>query len=317
MRKDKTIHRPVIQKALGEWVNEPKVLTTLLVIPFILFMLLFNYLPLLGWSIAFMRYRPGVSFTEQEFVGFYHFTRIFAPGSSFLPALRNTLILSFLGILASPLPILLAILINEVPAKKYSRLIQSVTSLPHFVSWILVYAVAFAFFSVDGGVVNTVFYTKLGWLDAPSNVLANQEIAYLTQMLLGIWKNIGWSAIIYIAAITGIDQQLYEAADIDGAGRFRKTWHITIPGVVETYIVMLIISVANILSVGFEQYWVFQNPMTMNRLEVLDTFIYRIAMSGLAFDFSTAIGILKTTVSITLLFIVNNIAKRIRGSGII
>lgn len=286
----------------------------LLIAPFIIFVFVMCYVPLLGWSMSFMKYRPGVPWSKQEFVGLYHYIRIFTVNKDFYIALRNTLVMSGLSILTAPLAIVLAILINECRSQKFGRVIQSVSALPNFVSWILVYAVAFAFFSVDDGVVNTVFYKMLHIFKEPSNVLANADIAWITQILLGIWKGVGWSAIIYLATIAGIDQELYEAAKVDGAGRMRRIWHITLPGVRETFFVLLLLQIANILSVGFEQYYVFQNPMTVSRLEVLDTYIYKQAMSGgLKFDYSTAISVLKTTVSVTLLFGINKLSKIFRG----
>ncbi len=309
--------KPLRALSLAETLRRPGATLTILAVPFIVFIAVFSYLPLVGWVLAFLDYRPGLPLTGQRFVGFFHFDRIFTAGLGFWEALRNTFVLSLLGILVSPLPALFALLLNEVRSRKLSRFIQSVTSLPNFISWVLVFAFAFLMFSVDDGMVNAVLMKTFGILKRPSNILADVNNAWIIQTLLSLWKGMGWSAIIYLAAIAGIDPQLYEAAEIDGAGRFRKALSITVPGILETYMVLLLLAVAGMLSVGFEQFWVFQNPMTISRLEVLDTYIYRMGMRDLRFDFATAVGILKTVVSVTMLFVANGISRLVRGRSII
>lgn len=285
------------------------------VVPFIIFVTIFSYVPLAGWIFSFFDYKPGVPLFNQEFVGLYNFTVVFDKYSGFYNALTNTLVLNMLGLLVSPLPIVFAILLAEVQSKRVSRFIQTVSSIPNFISWILVYSVFFAFFSNEG-FINTVFL-NLGIIKEPTNVLADVDIAWYFQTMVGIWKTLGWSAIIYIASMSGIDQELYAAAEVDGAGRFRKIWHVTVPGILPTYVVLMLLAVSNMLSNSFEQYFVFRNPLTSSKLDVLDIFIYTKGLGAGQFGFATAVGMLKSVISIMLLMFVNNVSKRIRGNSII
>jgi len=223
--------------------------------------------------------------------------------------------MSFLQILSSPLPIIFAILLSELPFNRFKRVVQTITTLPNFVSWVIVFALAFAIFSNEG-LWNT-FFTGLGWLQQPVNVLGNEDITWVFQTLLVIWKSLGWNAIIYLAAIAGIDSELYDAASVDGAGRFSRIMHITVPGILPTFIVLLLLSASNLLSVGFEQYLVFYNPMVADKIEVIDYYVYRMGLVAQDYSFTTAVGIMKTLVSLLLLFSINTLAKRIRGESII
>jgi putative aldouronate transport system permease protein len=195
-------------------------------------------------------------------------------------------------------------------------MVQTTTTLPNFIGWILVYAVFFALFSVDDGMYNRVLL-RLGLITTPTNVLATERIVWFFQAGVTIWKTLGWSAIIYLAAIAGVDPELYDAAHVDGAGRFRSIWHVTVPGIIPTYFVLLLLAVANIINNGLEQYFVFQNPMTRGRIEVLDLYVYNQGIASIHYSAATAISVLKSLVSMTLLFAVNGLSKIIRGYGII
>ncbi len=284
-------------------------------LPLIALVFLFYYLPLFGWIYAFFDYRPGVPLTKSAFVGLYNFAILFDKFSGFYTALRNTIVLNLLGLLVSPLPIVFAILLAEVKNRGLSRIMQTVTSIPNFISWILVYSLFFALFSNEGFV--NVFLMRLGLIQDPINVLGNATIAWYFQTGVGLWKTLGWSAIIYIAAMSGIDPELYDAAEVDGAGRFGKIWHITVPGIMPTYIVLMLLAVGNMLTNSFEQYFVFRNPLVVEKLDTLDIFIYTQGLGAARFAFATAAGILKSIVSIGLLFVVNALAKRFRGAAII
>ncbi len=287
----------------------------LMTVPFFLLVLVFAYVPIFGWVMAFQDYFPGKGMLSQSFVGFKHFERMFTD-DEFYRALRNTLVLSFLGLLVSPAPMALALLLNEVRRKWFRKTIQIITSFPNFISWIIVFSVFFAFFSVEDGVINKLFL-ELGIWKTPSNILADPSAAWVFQTLVGMWKGLGWGAIIYLAALAGIDQELYNAAKVDGAGRFRKIWHITIPGIVPTFFVLLLLSISNILSNGFEQYYVFQNPMNIGKLEVFDTYIYRMGIANAEYSFSTAMGIFKSVISIALLLFANFLSRVVRKESII
>lgn len=286
-----------------------------LVFPFMAFTFVFSYVPLLGWSYAFVDFVPGLSMLKQEFVGFRFFTMIFDGASNLWPVLRNTLTLSFLGILMAPIPVVFAVLLTQVSSSKLSRFVQTVTSIPNFISWILVYAIFFSLFSTEDGIVNLMLM-RLGVITMPINLLGNGEYAWFIQTGIGLWKSTGWGAIIYFAAIAGIDQELFEAAVIDGAGRWGKIVHIIVPGIAPTFFVLLLLSISNMLSNGFEQYYVFQNPLTMGKLEVLDTYVYRVGLLQGEIAFSTAMGMFKSIISIILLTFANRASKLIRGESI-
>lgn len=288
---------------------------TLLALPFVVFVFLFSYVPLLGWGLAFFDYKPGLSLDKIKFVGFKYFQLMFFYKEDILNALLNTLVLSFLSMAVSVLPIVFAILLTELRYSRMRKVIQTVVTLPHFVSWIIVYALCFALFS-SNGMVSQVLMT-LGLTNKPLRLMTNASTAWLFMTLLGIWKELGWNSIIYLAAITGIDEEYYDAARVDGAGRFRCIWHITVPGLMPTFIVLLLLKVGNLLSVGFDQYLVFNNAMISSRLEVLDLYTYRIGIGTQDYSFAVAVGIVKSVVSLLMLFSVNALAKRVRGESII
>ncbi|WP_254450229.1 ABC transporter permease subunit [Cohnella herbarum] len=296
--------------------QKQKIKLLLMISPFLVVTFVFYYLPLLGWSFAFMDYIPGVPIFEQQFVGLKYFRIIFSGGNDFLLVMKNTLSLSFLGLATAPIPVIFAIMLSEVRHSKLSKTIQTLTSIPNFISWILVYAIAFALFSSQEGMINKIL---LDWhvIDKPLEPLISSTYAWYFQILIGLWKGTGWGAIIYIAAIAGIDQEQYEAAEIDGAGRFRKIWHVTIPGILPTFFVLLLLAISNILSNGFEQYYVFQNAMNSNKLEVFDTYIYRMGIANAEYAFSTAMGIFKSVISIILLLSANSLSKAVRKESII
>jgi ABC-type polysaccharide transport system permease subunit len=224
-------------------------------------------------------------------------------------------IFAFLGFLSSPLPVILAIFLNEVRNQPFKRIFQTVSTLPNYISWVIVFSLSFSMFSSDG-VINSLL-SLLHISDTPLNVMGNLDFTWYFQTLLGIWKGTGWGAIIYLAAISGIDDELYDAAKVDGAGRFRSIIHITVPGITPTFLVLLLLSVSNILSVGFDQFLVFYNGLVADKITVLDVYVYRLGLVTNDYPYSTAVGILKTLISIILLFTVNNISKRIRGESLV
>jgi putative aldouronate transport system permease protein len=230
--------------------------------------------------------------------------------------LRNTLIMSGLGIATSWLPIAFAVLLAEIRSSKFQRTVQTLTTIPNFISWVLVYAIAICIFSTDG-FINSFLTNVLHQTGANTNYLQIADHTWLKMLLWGTWKGIGWSAIIYIAGIAGIDQQLYEAARVDGANRFRCIWHITIPGLMPTYMVMLLMGIAGILSNGMEQYLVFENAMNKDVIEVLDLYVYHIGIGQNQIPLSTVVGISKSLIGVTLLFAANGISKAVRGESII
>ena len=290
----------------------------LMALPFLLLVLVFSYGPLFGWSYAFFDYRPGIPLSQENFVGFKWFATLFSSPvqrAEVVRVMTNTIVMSLLNIACSVLPVAFAVFLSEVRFPWYKKSVQVLTTLPNFISWVLVYSLFFALFNTSNGAVNQILLS-LGVIEKPTNILINADLAWAFQICISVWKNSGWNAIIYFAAITGIDQELYDAADVDGAGNFQKILHVTVPGLMSTFFVLLLMSIANMLSNGFEQYYVFQNALTMNKLEVLDTYIYKIGLSNLQFSLSTAMGILKSLVSIVLLTLANLASKAIRGESI-
>ena len=284
----------------------------LMFLPFALLAFVFCYLPLWGWRYSLFDYRAGGELSGETFVGFKWFKYLFenaATRTELLRVLRNTLAMSGLGILTSFIPLAFAVFLSEIKCKPFKRIVQTFTTIPNVISWILVYTVAFAIFSTDG-FINNIF-------GSTGNHLMGDDFTWLKMLLWGLWKGVGWSAIIYIAGIAGIDRQLYEAATVDGAGRFQRIWHVTIPGLLPTYMVMLLLAVAGMLSNGLDQYLVFGNADNMNHMEVLDLYVYHLGFEGGSIPLSTVIGMAKSLISVALLFMANGVSKLIRKESII
>ncbi|WP_296458386.1 sugar ABC transporter permease [uncultured Acetatifactor sp.] len=301
--------------ALKQYKKKKNYKLLLWLLPFLVFVVLFSYVPLFGWSIAFFQYTPGSSLSAENFVGLKYFRQFFMDTVDMWRVIKNTLIFAVLGLVTMPLPMIFAILLNEVPHKGFSKFVQSITTFPNFISWVIVYSLAFSLFSTEG-VINSILM-GMGIISKPTNVLSSTSAVYWFQTCLGIWKGLGWSSIVYLAAISGIPQELYEAASVDGAGRFQQMLHVTLPGIAETFIVLLLLSIGNFISVGFDQYFIFQNPVTLKRLEVLDLYVYRLGLINKSYSYSTAIGMIKSLISLVMIFGTNQLAKKIRGNSII
>ncbi len=291
----------------------------LMILPFMVLVFIFSYFPLYGWVYSFFNYRPPLKLSQCEFVGLKWFEMLFRNAGQIkqiLKLMRNTFAMSGLGILTSVLPVVFAIFLSEIRSSRFKRFVQTFTTLPNFISWVLVYSVAFSLFS-NTGMVNNIAQS-LGLIDQPIKFLDSDDMTYLKMVLWGIWKGLGWGAIMYIAAIAGIDQELYEAARVDGAGRFRLMWHITLPGLMPTYTVLLLLSVAGFLNNGLDQYYVFQNAFNREHIQVLDLYVYNISMGGSnMYSLATALSMLKSIISVTLLLVVNRISKFARGETIV
>lgn len=297
---------------------ESKYKLFLMFMPFAALAFVFSYLPLYGWRYAFFDYKSGGTLSKDNFVGFQWFTMLFenaATRQDIVRVLRNTLAMSGLGIATSWCAMAFAIFLSEIKNSHVRRFVQTFTTIPNFISWVLVYAIAFAIFSTDGFLSGVM--TNMGVWDAGRNLLQDSSHIWLKMLFWGMWKGIGWSAIIYIAGISGIDQQLYEAATVDGAGRFQKMWHITVPGLIPTYMVLLLMSVAGILSNGMDQYLVFENALNTDAITVLDLYVYKLGIVGGSIPLSTMIGMVKSVISVTLLFGANGISKLLRGESIV
>lgn len=290
----------------------------LYMLPFLLLCFAFSYFPLHGWIYSFYDYKPPLKLSQCNFMGLRWFKMIFgnpAQVRQLFIVMRNTFAMSFLNIATSVLPLFFAVFLNEIKCKWFRKMVQTLITIPNFISWFLVYAVAFCLFS-NTGMVNTVLQ-NLGVILKPIKFLDSDSHTYIAMLLWSTWKGLGWGAIMYLASITGIGQEMYEAARVDGAGRFQLMRYITLPELMPTYFVMLMLSVANFLNNGMDQYFVFQNAFNKAHIQVLDLYVYNIGMTGSSLSLATAISMLKSLISVTLLMAVNGISKKIRGVSLV
>ena len=290
----------------------------LMVLPFLLLIAVFSYYPLYGWVYAFFDYKPPFPLSWDKFVGFKWFISMVenpVKVKKLMQVLTNTFAMSGLSLAFSWFPMIFAVFLNEIHSVPFKKFVQTVTTLPNFISWVLVYSIAFSVFNSTGA-VNSVLM-NMGIIEEPIMFLQSSSHVWFKQWVWLTWKNAGWAAIMYIAAITGIDESLMEAAKIDGASRMQCIWHITIPSILPTYFVLVMLSLANFLSNGMEQYFVFANSFNKTKIEVLDLYVYNLAMGSGGYSLSTAISILKTFVSIILLCVTNWVSKKIRGDSLL
>lgn len=288
----------------------------LYVLPCLIFIFIFKYLPLWGWSYAFFQYKPGRSLFSCKFVGWQNFTALFGNPvmrSNLLRVLRNTFGIQFLNYLLMPLPMLFAIFLSEIKSTKFQKAVQTLTTLPHFISWVIMFSLATSLFG-GSGVINSVL-SKMG-VEQGLNILTTDQHVWLIQALLNLWKSLGWNAIIYFAAITGIDQSVYEAAMVDGASRWQKVRYITIPLLIPTFFVLLIMSIGNFLNSGIDQFLAFGNAMNKEYIEVLDLYVYNLGIGNGQISFSVAVGMMKSIVAVVLFAIANFASKKIRGTSV-
>ncbi|CAH1191822.1 MULTISPECIES: ABC transporter permease [Paenibacillus] len=288
-----------------------------------IFLLIFSYTPMFGILMAFKDYRisDGIKgiFTS-EWVGFKYFNE-FIHDYQFGNIVRNTLVLSFLKVIfAFPAPILFAIMLNEVKNMGFKRFVQTISYLPHFISWVVVVGVSYAFLSADVGMVNRALMES-GLIDKPLNILTSPNYFWGFAVGSAIWKEMGWWTIIFLAAITGINPSLYEAAEIDGAGRLARIRHITLPGMKGTIVVVLVLTIGSILGGGlvgsnFEQAYLFGNSINNPTSEIVQTYAFKVGLSDGRFSYAAAIDFIQSVISVILIFSSNYIAKRVSGSGL-
>jgi len=290
----------------------------LCILPFLILVAAFSYYPLYGWVYAFFDYKPPFPLTWDKFVGFKWFASMVGNKVKviqLLKVLRNTFAISGLSLLFSWFPMIFAVFLNEMKNKHYKKFVQTVTTLPNFISWVLVYSIAYCILN-STGVVNSVLMNA-DLIEKPIAFLNSSKHIYFKMWLWLTWKNAGWAAIMYIAAISGIDEEMNEAARVDGASKMQVIRHITIPSLLPTYFVLVMLNLANFLSNGMEQFYVFQNSFNKDSIQVLDLYVYNLAMGGGGYSLSVAISILKTFVSVVLLCLTNKLSKAVRGEGFI
>ena len=289
----------------------------LMLLPMVIWLIVFSYIPLWGWYKAFVNFRLGVPFLEQEFVGLRHFVDLFG-SARFHNAFRNTIIMSLLSITINGfiMPIFFALVLNEVKPMRFKKAVQTISYLPHFVSWVVVSGIVIQVLSPETGIINQLLM-QLRIIDAPINFLAREEYFYGIITVADLWKSLGWNSIIFFAAIAGIDQELYEAAEVDGAGRLRKIWNVTLPSIRPTIVIIFIISIGGLVSTGFERQMLLSNALTMNRAEVLDLYALRFGIGMMRFSYGTAVGIFKSVISVALMLTANYVSKRVSGDSLI
>lgn len=282
----------------------------IMTVPFLIWLFIFKYLPLTGWVMAFQKFKPARGMFDQEWAGFDHFKLLFKD-QRFLEILRNTLAMSFINlVLGFATAIALAILLNEIRNLKFKRVVQTISYMPHFLSWVVVAGLVSQALSMEDGIIN-VLLMNLGLIDEPIMWMGIGKYFWGIIGASDVWKNVGWNSIIYLAAITSIDQEQYEAADIDGATRLQKIRYITLPGIKSVFIVLLIMNLGYVLESGFEAQYLLMNPMNMDYAENIDIFVLRYGISMANFSLATAAGMFKTVVSFIFLFTANKISAKL------
>jgi putative aldouronate transport system permease protein len=287
-------------------------LYTFVVLP-VIFLLVFRYVPMIGNVIAFRRYRPGGSMFGDEWVGLYYF-QMFIGSKPFWDVFWNTVVLGGLTLaICFPLPIILALMLNELRSRLFKRVVQTVTYLPHFMSIVIVAGMVFQLTAINGTINQIIegfggeaipFMQRADWF----------RTIYLTSE---VWQTVGWGTILYLAALTTIDDQLYEASRIDGANRWQQTWHITLPGIRPTMMVLLILNIGSFMAVGFEKVLLLYNPLTYDTADVLSTYLYRVGIGeGGNYSFAAAIGLFEALIGVALVITANQISKRAVGASL-
>lgn len=301
----------IIDKALREL--KTHVWLYVMVIPTILYFSVFKYLPMYGITLAFKDYQPFVGFMDSPWVGFKHFERFFG-NDDFWMLFRNTLLISLYKLVFFfPFPIVISLLLNEVRKQAFKRTIQSIIYVPHFLSWIVIVGITYVLFTTEGGTVNE-WVAALGF--GKINFLGSESWIRFMLTSQTVWREAGWGTILYLAAISAIDPQLYEASRMDGAGRFRQMWHVTIPCIRSTIVILFILQLGSFMDTGFDQIYNMLNPANRQSADVFDTYVYNAGLTQGQFSFSTAVGFFKSLVGLCLVVIANYSAKKLGDEGI-
>lgn len=285
----------------------------IMMLPGILYYIIYHYIPMGGLLIAFKKYNLVKGIWGSEWAGLENFHTVFT-SPDFPVLLRNTLIISIYRILFNMLPdVALALILNEIRVQWFKRIIQTVTYGPYFLSWIIVYGLVFSFLAPDAGLISTWIRDTTG---VSLNLLTDKDWFRPIIIITDIWKNTGFGAIIYLAALATINHELYEAAVVDGAGRWRQLWHITLPGIREVFILLLILRIGHILDAGFEQIYIFLNARVYEVGDIIDTWVFRRGIENLDFSVAAAVGFFKSVIGFFLVLAANRVAKKLGGSGI-
>ena len=284
-----------------------------LLFPAFLYLVIFKYAPLYGIQIAFKRYRVSQGITGSIWIGLEHFKN-FITSPQFERVFVNTVFLSLYELVVSfPVPIILALMLNHVRSLKYKNFLENVFYIPHFISVVVLVGMINTFFSVQGGIINIVIASLGG---ERINFMANASMFKHLYVFSGVWKNSGWRAIVFIAALTSIDPALYEAATIDGAGTLSKILHIDIPCIMPTIVIMLIMAIGNVMSIGYEKVYLMQNYLTISKSEIIATYVYKVGLLRSQYDYATAIGLFNNIINAFLIVAANSILKKITKTGL-
>lgn len=296
------------------WFKRDWRLYAMLAIP-VVWYLLFCYKPMVGVLIAFQKYNLFKGIWGSKWVGWKNFEFIMKM-RDFPIALRNTLVLNFMGLLMGfPVPILLAILLNEIRSKAYKRVSQTLMYLPHFLSWIIIGGMVLEIFAPTTGVVNSLLL-RYGIIDKNIPFLTDGRTWQLTYTIVGVWQSMGWGTILYLSAITGINMELFEAAKIDGANKVQQIWHVTLPGIRSTIVVLLIMNIGQMMNISFDRPYVMGNTLVQDYCDVLSTFVYRMGITNAKFERATAIGLFQSVVGLIMISTANFVTKRLGEDGI-
>jgi putative aldouronate transport system permease protein len=284
--------------------------------PGVILLLLFHYRPLYGLVIAFKHYQiTDLDMLAAPWAGLYHF-RDFLTDPDFYNVLRNSIGINVLGLIVGfPIPIVFALFLNEIRNLRFKRVTQTVSYLPHFISWVVYGGIVINLLSPSFGIVNA-FLLETGIVKEPVFFMGHPGYFWPIAVLSRSAKEFGWGAILYLSAMSGIDSELYEAAYMDGANRYQRMWHITLPGVLGTMVILLILTVSNILNWGFDQIWMLQNHLNLDTSDTLETYVYRRGLINLRFAYATAVGLMKSVIAVILLVITNTISTRVTEKGL-
>lgn len=284
----------------------------LFLLPCVALTFVFSYMPLWGLLMAFMDYRPGKAFFDNPWVGFKHFEYFIFQSGDFVRILRNSIVLSLLAMGTTiPLAVAFAIVLQELRSVVFKRVVQTISYFPHFVSWAIVATIFFQFLSLEGWL--NAWLQRAGFMDSPYFFLGEPRLIWPILTVANLWKEIGWSSIVFLAAIASVDPSLYDASYVDGANRWQRIRHVTVPGMMPTISIIVILSAGSILNTGFEQYYLMGSPATWAYSDVIDTYVVRHGLNMGQFSFATAVGLFKTAVSLIVLGIVNNVLRKTNG----
>ncbi|MGI6670526.1 MAG: ABC transporter permease [Christensenellales bacterium] len=307
-----TLKKQSYLRRLGRNVVEHPLLY-LMFLPVVAYYVIFHYAPMYGVVIAFQDYKPMRGIAGSQFVGLKHF-QTFVNGPFFWRLVRNTLSIN-IGMLlfAFPMPIIFALMLNEVRSVRFRKVVQTVTYMPHFVSSVVVCGLMLIFCRSDG--IVTIALNALGLVEK-TNLLTIKQYFQPLYILMNIWQELGWDSIIYFAALTAIDAELYEAATVDGAGRWRRMWHITIPGILPTIVMLLILRIGNLMSLGWDRIYLLQSEIVYETSDVISTYVYRTGLVQTQYSYATAVGLMNSVVNVILLFSANAFARRVSENSL-